>query len=121
MFYRVLNEGKEHDQLIKALSSKFASEGFYVKADHIGHPNGAPDQVISHVPDISATKVNHRKIIVEAETGGSISSDGTYNQWKEFSGVFGVEFHVIVPKNCLEYAKYQAQSWGIRIDNWWYM
>ncbi len=120
MATRQLNEGKEHDRLIKALADKFAADGFHVKADHIGHPNGAPDQVGSHIPDISATKLNQR-IITEAETENSISLDDTYSQWKEFSRVSGWEFHVIVPENCLQKAKNQAQSWGINVNQWWYM
>jgi len=120
MAIRSLNEGKEHEQLITALANKFTAEGYSVKADHIGYPNGAPAQIVSHIPDISASKLNQR-IVIEAETGDSISTDQTFSQWREFSRIAGCEFHVIVPKKSLQLAQNQAQTWGIRVDHWWYL
>lgn len=111
MFNRIPYEGIEHDQLITVLANRLESDGFYVKADHIGHPNGTPAQIIHHIPDIVAAKDN-RKIFVEAETESSISSQDTYNQWKEFSGIYGAEFHVIVPQGSLQRRK-TRQHYGV--------
>ena len=109
-----------HDRLVKSLADKFESDGYYVKADGIGHPNGSPPTFNMHIPDIYAVKGDER-IIAEAETCDSISLGDTYHQWLAFSRVAGTVFHVIVPRQCLEDAKKQANYWGIKVDHWWYL
>ena len=43
-----------HDRLITALARKYEEEGYYVKADHVGHPNGCPPEVNGYIPDVAA-------------------------------------------------------------------
>jgi len=120
MISRTYTTQSAHDKLVKALADKFETEGYFVKADHIEHPNGAPSEVNGYKPDIYATKTNQR-IIVEAETCDSIGTDETHQQWQAFSVAVGMEFHVIVPKQCLATAQEQAKLWGVNVDKWWYL
>lgn len=43
-----------HSKLIRALVAKYEAQGYYVRADHIGHPNGRPLEIGGHVPDVAA-------------------------------------------------------------------
>jgi len=106
--------------MITALVDQYAKEGYSVKADHIGHPNGAPVPVNGHIPDVAAYSGGNIKIIAEAETCDSISGTETHDQWSAFSRS-SYAFHVIVPKSCLEDAQNQARAWGISVDKWWWL
>ena len=114
----LLNESV-HNQLIQGLVTQLTSEGYYVQADHIGHPNGSPSTVNGYIPDIYAIKGTSR-IIAEAETEDSISTDQTRQQWSAFSRT-NASFHVIVPQRALSAAQNQANLWGINVAKWWYL
>lgn len=111
---------KTHVALIRALVKKYEEDGYYVKADHIHHPNGAPPEINGFVPDIAAYSGNALKIIAEAETCDTISDDHTRQQWEAFSKSM-YRFEVIVPKSCFEEAQRQANLWAINVDKWWWL
>jgi len=109
-----------HTQLISALVNSYEAKGYYVKADHINHPNGAPAPTNGHIPDITAYSQGQLVIVAEAETCDTISGTETYNQWSAFSrGTH--KFHVIVPQVCLANAQNQAAIWRITVDQWWWL
>jgi len=108
----------KHERLIRALAHEYESKGYYVKADHIGHPHGRPPLIGNHVPDIAAYVKGKLCIIAEAETCDTISDNDTRYQWSDFNeSVYS--FHVIVPKACLKEAENQARMWGIMVNQWW--
>lgn len=107
-----------HNQLIRSLASKYEHEAYYVKADHINHPNGQPPEINGHIPDIAAYYSGTLRIIAEAETCDTLTDSHTHDQWLAFSGS-PYRFEVIVPKSCLQEAQTQASIWGVTVDNWW--
>ena len=107
-----------HAQLIRALAKEYESQGYYVKADHIGHPNGQPPTINGYVPDLAAYSGGTLQIIAEAETCDTITDSHTREQWSAFSKS-PCRFHVIVPESCLQDAKLQASIWGLTVDSWW--
>lgn len=109
-----------HTALIRALASKYEKQGYYVKADHIGHPHGRPPEINGHIPDIAAYSDNSLYIIAEAETCDTITDSNTREQWEAFSRSQYL-FDLIVPKSCLEEAKQQASIWGISVNQWWWL
>jgi hypothetical protein len=111
---------KTHNALIQALAERYEKDGYFVRADHISHPNGSPPTINGYVPDIAAYKDNTLKIIAEAETCDSISDTSTREQWEAFAKSPYL-FEIIVPKSCLEEAQRQANLWGIRVDRWWWL
>ena len=79
MFTRLTERSKNiHEALISALASEYEKQGYYVKADHISHPNGCPPQVNGRIPDLAAYANNNLCIIAEAETCDSISDRDTH-------------------------------------------
>ncbi len=109
-----------HTQLITALVKTYKDKGYYVKADHINHPNGAPASINGHIPDIAAYSQGQLIIVAEAETCDTIGGTETYNQWSAFSRGRH-KFHVIVPQACLADAQNQAAIWQITVDQWWWL
>ncbi len=109
-----------HTRLIRALVSEYEKQGYYVKADHIGHPHGRPPEINGHIPDIAAYSGNTLCIIAEAETCDTITDSDAREQWETFSGS-PYRFDIIVPKSCLEQAKQQASIWGISVNKWWWL
>jgi hypothetical protein len=107
-----------HKLLIRSLASRYEHEGYYVKADHINHPNGSPLEINGHTPDLAAYYNGSLRIVAEAETCDTISDSHTREQWKAFSQSQH-RSHVIVPKSCLEEAQRQAGFWGITVSQWW--
>ena len=109
-----------HAQLIRALAAQYESQGYYVRADHIGHPNGSPASVNGHVPDVAAFSGGTLRIIAEAETCDTISDSNTREQWAAFSRS-AYQFEVIVPKSCLQDAQMQASLGGVTVNRWWWL
>ncbi len=107
-----------HKLLISALAMSYENKGYYVKADHINHPNGIPPQVNSKIPDLAVYYNGSLCIIAEAETCDTISENHTYEQWEAFSRS-PYRFDVIVPKACLQESQRQASTWGINVNQWW--
>jgi hypothetical protein len=109
-----------HNRLIRALVNRYKEEGYTnIKADHINHPNGAPDPVNGYRPDISAQK-GSTYLIAEAETCDTIGTQETLDQWRAFDASWK-EFHVIVPKRCFEEAEKSARDNLITVDQWWHL
>lgn len=102
-----------HPRLIRALVGQYESLGYFVQADHIGHPNGSPPAVNGHIPDVAAYSSGVLRVIAEAETCDTISDSDTRDQWLAFSRS-PYRFEAIVPKSCLQDAQMQASMSGAR-------
>jgi len=96
------------------------SKGYNVSADHIGYPNGKPDEWKGQRADIYAEK-GEKKIFIEAETCGTIESKETKVQWVTLSSKEGVDFGIIIPQRCEKKAKEKAEQWGVELDAIWTM
>jgi len=116
---RIYESSKQlHLSMIRSLASKYEHEGYYVKADHIGHINGSPPEINGHIPDVAAYRNGVLYIIAEAETCDTVSDSDTCEQWKAFSRSQHL-FDIIVPKSCFDEAQRQASIWGITVNQWW--
>ena len=74
-----------HKLLIRSLASRYEHEGYYVKADHINHPNGIPPDINGYTPDLAAYYNGSLRIVGEAETCDTITDSHTREQWEAFS------------------------------------
>lgn len=116
---RTSNRNMLHETLIKEMVTSYESQDYYnIKADHIGHKNGRPDEVNGYIPDIYAEK-NNAVVLCEAKTTDSIYVPHTIEQWKAFSKST-YKFHVVVPMSVLDDAKKIAAQHNITVDFWWY-
>ena len=113
-----LRDSLQHNLMVAALARWLENEGYFVKADHIDHPSGAPKDLNGRRPDVYATKPG-AVVIGEAEVGERLNDGHTEQQWKAFSQTaLGTQFHVIVPDAYLEDAKRQAAAWGVTVHRW---
>ncbi len=53
----------EHNNLIRGLVKVLEERGFKVQADHIEHPNGQPNAIEGHIPDIDARHPTGTRIL----------------------------------------------------------
>lgn len=121
---RNLQESQEHSALIGMMVRHFANQGLRnIKADMPSMPT--PDIINgtrqNHRPDLTAEK-NGVTVILEAETGSTITSEHTASQWSLFSDAAqkaGGEFHVVVPKGCRGSAEERVAALGINIKTIW--
>jgi hypothetical protein len=109
-----------HLRLITAMVHKLMAEGWKVSADHIGFPNGTPEEWNKYIPDICATKGNE-KIYIEAETCDSLELKETQEQWIALSSHPKVQFSVIIPAKCVNEAKRIAEKLHITVKDFWNM
>lgn len=107
-------------RLVSAMANKLVSEGYKVQADHIGYPNGSPNEFNKYIPDIYAEK-NGKKIIINASDCVSLDSNKTRLHWNAFSTIEGIDFSIIIPASCVSRAKALAKKWDIVIKNYWSM
>lgn len=132
MAQRNPSESQEHANLIKMMATYFQNQGFTdIRADLPGYTQ--PDLIRGtrgdHQPDLTCRRndVARRLIILEAETGSTVSDAHTDSQWTLFADAArqtGGEFHVVVPKVVAgrsghEAAKERARQLGIALSQTW--
>ena len=83
-YKRSPEENNKHNRLILALVNYLISKGYEISADHIGYPNGKPDEYGGKTPDIYAVKGNEQ-IFIEAETCDTLNTEDTREQWRILS------------------------------------
>jgi len=124
MARRSLQQQSVHDSIVRQTVQAFSGRGYTnIKADHIAHPNGAPEAFSSHRSDITAYDGLNRPIICEIETGDTIGSAETKEQLAAFrwaANQFGGQLHLSLPKSALGSARLLVSSWGIVVDQWWW-
>lgn len=98
------------------MATHFRKEGYSnIRADLPGYVT--PDPVSDrwgnyYIPDLTCTASSSagQRIILEAETCGTINDSHTEEQWKAFARAGG-EFHVVVPATCgTESGRAKAES-----------
>lgn len=94
-----------------------------IRADHIGHAEGAPDDYLGHRPDVTSY-INGNLVICEVETGDSITADETIRQiyaFRQAANQLGALLHIVVPASALTTAQNILGTYKIRVDHWWYL
>ena len=117
-------ESKGHQDLINMMARHFASQGYRnIRANIQGMVT--PDVILgaeqNHMRDLTAEK-NGARIILEAETAGTISGGHTVSQWSLFSATAkkaGSEFRVVVPRGYRSSAEQRLADLGLRADEIW--
>lgn len=122
-------ESQEHINLIAMMANHFKQKGYQnIKADMDGFLQPEPisdGKGNRYIPDLTCTKNDllGTRIVLEAETCGTINDSHTAGQWTAFARAQG-EFHVVVPKNCgltsgREKAKARLRDLGITAQEIW--
>ncbi len=118
MTTRYGEDKKRYEIIINQGLKYFTKKGWYVKVQPIDCPNGKPDPVGAHIPEIWAKK-GERTIIMAVETCDSIGSEDAKYKFKDFSRPQGVEFHVAIPEACKFKAQEMVEKWGINVEKFW--
>ena len=129
MASRTRTESTEHKQLVKMMVNHFSNQGYtniradidgYTRPEPIGDGHGR-----TYIPDLTCNKNdrNRSRIVLEAETCGTIDDGHTAGQWRAFARARG-EFHLVVPKTCgrepgRTKAQRQLRALGITADEIW--
>ncbi|WGV58370.1 hypothetical protein QIH01_23255 [Brevibacillus brevis] len=87
-----------HDRILTILVNDLVSQGYTVKADHIGWPNGSPGEINGYIPDVIATN-GSSTFIFEVEDCTSYKSSHTKDQLTAFSK--SAATFVVIPNVCL--------------------
>ena len=130
----------QHDEIVRIMANKFEREGMHVKANYSSHKNETLDVIDGYVPDLTAEDRQYGgKIILEAETPDTMSSELTKRRMEILSHVVNVgsraivlksagvssnyyddaEFHVAILKGYGEKMKSQLELWGMEYDQIW--
>lgn len=118
MTTRYGEDKKRYELMVRQAFKYFTKRDWYVKVHPIESPNGKPDTVGSHVPELWARK-DDRTIIMTVETCKSIDSEDAKFRFKEFSRAGGVEFHVAIPEKCKFNAQEMAEKWETPVVKFW--
>ncbi len=102
-------------------------EGYYVKTNITEGQNKISGRMFrkygNYIPDIFAFRGINDIMVIEFETCASVSSPKNENKWKLLSSKPGLDFHIIVPFNCMEKARFKSRIRNIPvkihcINNW---
>lgn len=91
-----------HNNMLSYIVNNLVSNGYSVKADHIGWRNGSPDEINGYRPDIVASK-NGASFIFEIETCASYGDDHAKSQLQAFNRVSDATVYIIVPDVCVNH------------------
>lgn len=104
-----------HDILLRRTVFTFERDGHTdIKADHIEHPNGKPEEVNGFVLDISSKKYGI-PYITEVETCDSLDLPDTEEQFRAFSRT-NAKFIVVVPENCFDKVNQKIRNMSINAN-----
>lgn len=113
-----------HNTMVSNQVATYRRAGhFGIRADHIGHIGGAPDDYLGHRPDVTSY-INGTLIICEVETGDSITTEETVRQihaFRQAANQLGALLHIVVPASALKTAQRVLDAYKIRVDHWWYL
>ena len=112
----ITEKRQDHDSLVLSMAKELSNEGYNVRVALEGWDQ--PNKYYGRIPDVDAFGPKH--IIAEAETQDTISSPNTREQFEALSRIPNAEFHVIVPRECLDEMKSQVRLWNIRVDQYWH-
>ena len=111
-------EQSQHDKMVKIIAKHYYTNGYQVKADHIGWPDGSPAAINSHIPDVVAVFGSNTnspdKKIIEVETCGTYADQHTKEQLKAFTKDHSATVYLFVPPECYIQAKQQVHKWGLQ-------
>lgn len=106
--------------VVTSIVSKLQKEGYSVKTRINQCQNRIPCGVYpkyeNYTPDIFAFKGMNNIVIIEFENSTSITSSENENKWKVLSSKPGLDFHVIVPSNCIKKAMIKSKIKNIPVN-----
>ncbi len=118
MTTRYGEDKKRYELMINQAIKYFTKAEWYDKSYPIESPNGKPDPIGSHIPEIWAKK-DDKVIIMAVETCKSIDTEDAKFRFREFSRAKGVSFHVATPKDCKFKAQEMAEKWNTPLEKIW--
>lgn len=118
MTTRFGEDKKRYELMIEQAIKHFTKKEWYVKAHPVKCPNGKPDPVGAHIPEIWAKK-GDKVIIMAVETCKSIDTEDAKFRFREFARGKGVEFHVAIPVDCKLKAQEMAEKWKTPVVKFW--
>lgn len=118
MTTRYGEDKKRYELMIKQALEYFTKRDWYVKTYPLKSPNGKPDPVGAHIPEIWAKK-DDKVIIMAVETCRSIDTEDAKFRFKEFSRAKDMSFHVAIPKNCKSKAQEMSDKWNTPVEKIW--
>ncbi len=118
MTTRYGEDKKRYELMVQQALKYFTKRDWYVKAQPVDCPNGEPDRIGAHVPEIWAKK-DDRVLIMGVETCKSIDSEDAKYRFRDFSRADNVEFHVAIPEDCKFKAQEMAEKWNTPVKKFW--
>jgi hypothetical protein len=116
-----------HDEFVLSVAQQYKKEGYKVYADIDGYET--PDAIGGFVPDVQAVPSSSMEddgaveLIIEVETCDTCDDEThTKGQMQAFSRYCqnnGAQFEVGIPTSCLGRAQRAANTWGIKVADWW--
>lgn len=111
--------------IVMSIVDTLQKDGYYVKTHLLkrSHTCRISGKYGIYTPHIFAFKGANDIRAIEFETCASISSHENENKWKVLSSKPGLDFHIIVPLNCMERAQFKSRIKNIPvkihcIDKW---
>ncbi len=113
--------------MVTSIVNTLQKEGYYVKINITRGQNKTSGRMFrkygNYIPDIFAFRGINDVMVIEFETCANISSPKNENKWKVLSSKPGLDFHVVVPLNCVEKARFKSRIKNIPvkihcINNW---
>ncbi|MBC7545905.1 MAG: hypothetical protein H7338_24510 [Candidatus Sericytochromatia bacterium] len=116
-----------HDEFVLSVATQYKKDGYKVHADIDGWEK--PEAINGFVPDVHAfpsksmQEDDKVELIVEVETCDTCDDETqTKSQFQAFARYAReneAQFEVGVPTSCLGRAQRSANTWGIKVGDWW--
>lgn len=114
----------QHDEIVRLhVNTLSRNDHSDIKADHIAHPNGAPDEFLECRPDITSYDQFGNFVITETETNDTIDSNETIDQMgtlRHAADQVRAQLHLVVPESGRQFALNTMNANGIKIDTLWH-
>ena len=121
---RTIQTQSQHDRIVQVHANTLAERGHTdIKADHIGHYNGAPNSFLGYRPDLTSYDQFGTFVITETETNDSVDSIDTIQQMSKLRSAanqIGAQLHLVVPESGRQFANSTMAKNGIGIDMLWH-
>ncbi|MBI5680539.1 MAG: hypothetical protein HZC47_06595 [Methanobacterium sp.] len=105
--------------VVTSIVNKLQKEGYCVKTNFKPHQNRSsnriPTKYRSYAPNIFAFKEINKIVLIEFENSANILSSRNEQKWKILSSKPGLDFHIIVPHNCVEKAQIKSRIKNIPV------
>ena len=118
MVTRFGEDKKRYEMMITLAFKHFEKKGLFVKADHIVSPNGKPDPIGSHVPEIWVKKKS-KVLLIAVETCDTFKSENAKFKLQELASAKDALLAVVIPQKCKFGMQEQCKKWGIKVNKFY--